>query len=95
MNVNTLVAACIASAAVLAGQPAAADSLGYYELVDYANAQAAGTACRRVNPYQPAWVLSVAPDGMGDYNVVVVDRDGDRWNCNASVDGHIYWNDLD
>lgn len=94
MNLKMLVAAVISSVGVLAGQPASADSFGYLDIVDYVNGQSAGSACRRYNDYQPAWVLSVAPDGVGDYNVVVVDSDGDLWDCNASGGGIVYWNDL-
>ena len=50
--------------------------------------------CVLANDYQPAQAIDISLDADGDYNVVVLDRDGDLWDCNASSYGLIYWNVL-
>lgn len=61
---------------------------------DLAGEDLAAYVCATVNEYQPVDVVSIAPDGMGDYIVWMTDADGDIWACNASGQGDIYTYDL-
>ena len=59
-----------------------------------AGEELAAYVCATLNEYQPVDVVSIAPDGMGDYIVWMTDTDGDVWACNASGQGDVYAYDL-
>lgn len=95
MNRYVGMAAIIFITATMAAATAGANPIDFVVPASRSGSQDAAYACWLANPYKPAWVLNVSPDGVGDYDVTVVDRDGDRWQCNASPFGDVYWNDLE